>query len=166
MSKILKPKTVLKKWNKLIEDMKPKRPGKKLAQEYAKMAGMRSIGEVRCAADLDDRKIKYIYEPFKIEYHLCEGWCKDCNVKTQKYTPDFYLPDYELLIEYKGKLTNVIRKQLVAIKRNLDGRQLCIVFERSINKLSSRPNSSRYWQWAEKSGFRWSDATVAEEWFD
>ena len=152
---MLKPKTVMQRWNKLCEELKPKSPGRRQAKEYAKLCGMKSIGEVRCAEDMDSRGIKWVYERDTLRYqHL-----------PQKYTADFTLIDNgDLLIEYKGKMTNDTRKKMLSVKRSNPDRKICIVFEKANNKLSSRPNSTRYYQWAEASGFDWSEGTVKGEW--
>jgi len=166
------PKTVMKEWDKLCaevevtrkkEMLKPKKqrlkrnlkmgPGKRRAKEYAARAGFKSIGEVRCAADMDRQGIKWEYEAETLVYQH----------KPQKYTPDFLLSK-KLLIEYKGKMTNETRKKLLSIKRCNPGRRLCIVFEKPNNKLSARPNAGRYWQWAERNGFEWSDQVINPRW--
>ena len=154
---MLKPKTVMQRWNKLCEELKPKSPGRRQAKEYAKLCLMKSIEEVRCAADMDRRGIKYIYERDTLRYqHL-----------PQKYTADFTLIDNgDLLIEYKGKMTNDTRKKMLSVKRSNPDRRICIVFEKANNKLSSRPNSTRYWQWSEASGFEWSEGVVKSEWLE
>jgi predicted nuclease of restriction endonuclease-like RecB superfamily len=162
----------MKLWNKLCDEIaaikkeemkKPKKkrlkknlktgPGKRRAKEHAALAGMKSIGEVRCAADMDRQGIKWKYEAETLVYQH----------QPQKYTPDFLL-SRKLLIEYKGKMTNETRKKLLSIKRCNPGRRICIVFEKPDNKLSSRPNASRYWQWAERNGFEWSDQVIRPEW--
>lgn len=154
---MLKPKTVINKWDSLIKKMHPRKPGRREAKEYAKMCGMKSIGEVRCAADMDKRGIKWVYERDTLRYqHL-----------PQKYTADFTLIDNgDLLIEYKGKMTNDTRKKMLSVKRSNPDRKICIVFEKANNKLSSRLNSTRYHEWAEASGFDWNEGTVKEEWLD
>lgn len=153
--RILKPATVLKKWEALVKKSK-KRPGRRAAREYAKMAGMKSIGEVRCASDMDKRKIKWKYEHEKLTYQY----------EPQEYTPDFTLyEDGDLLIEYKGKMINDTRKKILTVKRCNPDRRICLVFERANNKLSSRPNSLRYWQWSERHNIPWSETYVREEWF-
>ena len=154
---MLKPQTVLNRWETLIKKMAPKKPGRREAKEYAKLCGMKSIGECRCAADMDRRGIKYIYERDTLRYqHL-----------PQKYTADFTLVDNgDLLIEYKGKMTNDTRKKMLSVKRSNPDRKICIVFEKANNKLSSRPNSTRYFQWAEASGFEWNEGTVKKEWLN
>ena len=154
---MLKPKTVINKWEALVKKMHPRKPGRREAKEYAKMCGMKSIGEVRCAADMDKRGIKWVYERDTLRYqHL-----------PQKYTADFTLIDNrDLLIEYKGKMTNDTRKKMLSVKRSNPDRRICIVFEKANNKLSSRPNSTRYFQWAESNGFEWNETTVKEEWLN
>ena len=154
---MIKPKTVIQRWEALIKKMAPKRPGRREAKEYAKMCLMKSIGEVRCAADMNSRGIKYIYERDTLRYqHL-----------PQKYTADFTLIDNgDLLIEYKGKMTNDTRKKMLSVKRSNPDKRICIVFEKANNKLSSRPNSTRYWQWSESSGFEWSEGVVKSEWLE
>lgn len=169
-----KPKTVMKKWQALcdqiaevrkLEMKKPKKdrkkknlktgPGRREARTYAAMAGMKSMGEVRCAADLDDKGVEWKYEHEKLEYQH----------EPQHYTPDFTLIDDDnILIEYKGKMTDETRKKLLSIKRCNPDRRLCIVFEQPNNKLSARPNATRYWQWAELHGFEWSDQLCDPDW--
>jgi hypothetical protein len=149
--KLLKPAKVMAKWNAIPE----KERNSYIARSLAKLAGMKSIGEVRCAADMDSRNILYKYEAEVLEYqHL-----------PQKYTPDFTIYESDdLLIEYKGKMTNETRKKLIAIARCNPTRRICLVFEKPSNKISSRPKAMRYWQWAEKQGFEWSTHYIKEEW--
>ena len=66
---------------------------------------LKSKWELRVARFLDINKIKWHYEPFVVKYLDSE---KNQNRGT---VPDFYLPDYNLLIEVKGfmekqKITN------------------------------------------------------------
>jgi predicted nuclease of restriction endonuclease-like RecB superfamily len=152
--RLLKPITVMKKWDALVLKAKPKSPGKVAARHTAALAGMKSIGEVRCAADMDKRKIPWKYEHEKLAYQH----------KVQAYIPDFTLVDNDdLLIEYKGKMTDETRKKIASIKRCNPERRICLVFERPNNKLSSRAKM-RYWEWAERKGIEWSDKYVLEEW--
>jgi hypothetical protein len=146
---IMTPRQVITRWNRIPENKRNSR----MAKQMAKSCGMRSIGEVRCAADMDKRGIKYRYEAEKLHY-VIEG----------DYTPDYTLVDTDdLLIEYKGKMTNETRRKMVAIKKCHPDRRICIVFEKPNNKLSKR-HKMRYWQWAEKNGFDWSEHYVKEEW--
>jgi hypothetical protein len=155
--KLLKPQDTLDKWLEFCESKKltKKKITGKDAKRFAKMAGMKSMGEVRCAADMDDRKIKYNYEQDKIPY-----------VIKATYNPDFTLyKDDDMLIEYKGKMTQTVRTKMAAIKKCNPDLRICMVFEKPNNKLSSKPNSMRYWRWAELHGFPWSEHYVKKEWF-
>jgi len=137
--------------------MAPKRPGGKKAKEYAKMAGMRSVGEVRCAADMDKRRLGYQYESIKLNYTI-----------NATYTPDFVttLPDGSLLvIEYKGKMVSQTRTKIRAIIESNPRIHLCLVFERSNNKLSPRKNSMKYWEWANRYHIPNNERVAKDEWF-
>ena len=147
-------KEMKKKPKDRIKKNLKKAPGRHEARKHAAMAGMKSIGEVRCAADMDARGIKWHYEHEKLEYTI-----------DATYNPDFTLyANDDKLIEYKGKMTQTVRTKLLAIKRSNPDRQLYLVFEKPDNKLSSRPKSLRYWEWAERNGFEWSDQVIREEW--
>jgi len=165
---MLKPKTVLKRWGKLCDQIKKdktkrKTPGRKKAREYAALAGMKSILEVEIAAQMDTKKIKWTYEPDKFEYHLCPNWKKSCKVKTSKYIPDFKIGP-NTYVEVKGKMTLDTRKKMEAVKRCHPKLKIYMVFGAANNKISSRPNATRYFEWAEKAGFPWSNKEVKREW--
>lgn len=137
----------------------------KLARQIAKLVGMKSMGEVKCAADLESRGVKYGYETdtFKYQYD------------PQKYTPDFVIKrkgKKTLYVEYKGKMTPDIRKKMLAVQKCNPDVQFAIVFENANNGITKRRKKkdgtyntpTKYWQWAEKKGFLWSEHTVKEEW--
>ena len=155
---MIKPKTVMQRWGALCKKIKAdktkrKAPGRQEAKKYAAMCGMRSMGEVACAANMDLMKIPYKYETETLEYqHL-----------PQTYTPDFVLPN-GVLVEFKGKMTAETRKKMLSIRRCNPNRTIGIVFQYANNKLSSRKNSTRYWEWAEKNGFLWSEGYVPLAW--
>jgi hypothetical protein len=154
----MKPSTVIKKWEALCEKIKNdktkrKAPGRQEAQKHAAMCGMRSMGEVYCAANMDQLKIPYQYEAVTLTYQHAP----------QKYTPDFILPN-GFIVEFKGKMTAEVRKKLVSIKRSNPEKKIGIVFQKANNKLSSRPNATRYWEWAEANGYLWSEAYVPKAW--
>lgn len=172
MKKLLTPKAVVIEWEKLSRQFKRIRekemkkpvkdrvrknlkagPGGRVARQYAAKCGMKSMGEVYCAADMDKRRIKWKYEEEELDYTI-----------SSTYNPDFTLNN-GTLIEYKGKMTDTTRKKLVAVKKNNPNKKLCIVFERANNKLSSRPNSWRYWEWAERNDFPWSEGVIKKEWY-
>lgn len=158
-----KPKTVLKLWLKLCHQVKKdktkrKAPGRREAKKYAAMCGMKSMLEVEVAADAANRGIDLEYEKETLEYQH----------SPQKYTPDFTPAQpckKNPIIEVKGKMTAEVRKKLISIKRCNPDRKICLVFGYANNKLSARPNATRYWQWAEQNGFLWSEKSVKKEWF-
>jgi hypothetical protein len=169
MTRLLKPATVLKRWQaackkqialynayKRGEGKRCSRlPGRKVARQHSNMCGMKSMLEVEVAADMDKRKIKWAYEQEKLTYQY----------EPQKYEPDFTLLDTEdKLIEVKGKMTGDVRKKLLAIQRCNPKRKIYLVFGNANNKLSTRKNSKRYSQWAEQHGFEWSERKVLDEW--
>jgi predicted nuclease of restriction endonuclease-like RecB superfamily len=158
--RLVKPATVLNKWHEYQQECKDnkKRPLSKVAKQYAKLCGMKSMGEVRCAADMDDKKIPYVYEQDILPY-----------VVEANYNPDFTVmmrtkAGVPVYIEYKGKMTQPVRSKMAAVKKCHPEKRICLVFERAENKLSSKPNSMRYWRWAELNGFPWSEHYMKIEW--
>lgn len=168
MKRLLKPATVLKKWKDLCKKIKNdntrrRTPGSKEAKRHAAMCGMKSMLEVEVAAQLDKMKIKWKYEPEKLPYHLCPKWCQECDVQVKYYIPDFKLAN-GIYIEVKGKMTLDTRKKMEAVLRCNPDTIINILFGEANNKLYARKNSTRYWEWAEKVGFKWSHKEVKKEW--
>ena len=116
---------------------------------------MKSMGEVRCAADMKKKKIAFGYETKKFKYQY----------KPQTYTPDFelYAKGERIYIEYKGKMTNEMRKKLLAIRDCNPDTKIYLVFEKPNNKIR-KGSKTTYGMWAEKNGFDWSEHFVKEEW--
>jgi hypothetical protein len=128
----------------------------RVAKEYAKQCGMKSMGEVRCAANMQDKKIAYAYENVTFSYQY----------KPQKYTPDFelYGADGEkIYIEYKGKMDNATRKKLLTIRACNPDIKFYLVFEKPNNKIR-KGSKTTYAMWAESHNFEWSEHYVREEW--
>lgn len=149
--KLMTPKQVIAAWKKYCKTYKGT---KNKAKEFAGKCGMRSMGEVICAADMDAKGIKYEYEAEKVDYQL----------PPQKYTPDFRLVDTpKLLIEYKGYMRVGVPKKMIAIKNSNPDRKVCMVFQ---NPNLKHSKTMKYWQWAEKNGIEWSGETIKEEWLD
>jgi hypothetical protein len=109
-------------------------------------------------------RVKWQYEPHGIKYHLCPNWCEDCDINGATYTPDFWLPKQKIYLECKGKMTLDTRKKMVAVLHHHPHLDIKMVFGYAKNKLSTAKNATRYWQWAEKEGFEWSDKEVLDEW--
>jgi predicted nuclease of restriction endonuclease-like RecB superfamily len=173
--RLLKPMTVLKQWDKAVavlkakltaecvkkdikgraKSMKISKACSRLAKEYAKRGGMKSMGEIRCSADLQKRKIAYSYETTTVEYQH----------KPQHYTPDFdlYNGDKKIFIEYKGKLDPATRKKLLAVRGSNPDMEVYLVFEKGSNKIRKGSKTS-YMDWCKKNGFKCSEKVVLDEW--
>lgn len=159
MTKLMNPRTVLKQWLKI--------PGKqrtgRLAKKYAAKCGMKSMGEVKTAIDLQDLKKakklkKFEYEPEVFTYQF----------KPQKYTPDFRvtLNDGSIIyLEYKGKLTGPVKKKMRAVRDCNPDKKLYMIFERAANKLNKKSKST-YTDWADKNKIPSSDGVVDERWLN
>lgn len=183
----MKPSAVVKKWERELEKLKKKtereskkegwsgrqrssifsKRSSKLARELAGLAGMKSMGEVKCAADMEARKVKYKYEPDTFTFQH----------KPQHYTPDFKLKTKSgktLYIEYKGKMTQDVRTKMLRVRECNPNIEIAFVFECATNGITKRRKKkdgtystpTKYWEWAEKNGFKWSEHTIREEWLD
>jgi len=149
MKKSRRPLTVWREWCRVPNNIR----NSGLARQFAKDAGMRSMGEVRLAAWLEEHHYKYEYEP--------EQW--GYQHEPQEYTPDFKVGD--VYLEYKGKMTDSTRKKLLSVKRCNPEKDLRLVFERSQNKLR-KGAKMLYGQWATKSGYEWADTLPPTDWFE
>ena len=151
MARKLSPTTVLKQWLSVPEHDRNAR----LAKVYAKKCGMKSMGEVRCAADMKEKGVAFGYETKSFEYQY----------KPQTYTPDFelYAKGRRIYIEYKGKMDNETRRKLLAIRASNPTLEIYLVFEKPNNKIR-KGSKTTYAAWAEKNGFDWSEHYVKEDW--
>jgi hypothetical protein len=108
------------------------------------------MSEVRFAALLISKKVKFDYEKHVFQYQH----------KPQKYTVDFSVKQkggHMVHFEYKGKLDAQTRKKMRAIKKSNPTLDIRFVFEKPNNKLY-KGAKTRYWEWAEKQGFKWYDS--------
>lgn len=122
-------------------------------RKAAQKAGFRSAFEQRVAEGIKALGADYDYETVHFLYEVNER---------KRYTPDFVLPN-GVIVECKGRLTPADRKKLLLIKEQHDEVDLRLVFMYPNNKLSAK-SKTRYWEWAEKHGFKWADNNVPEEW--
>jgi hypothetical protein len=121
-----------------------------LARILAGTMGYRSMSEVRFAARLNDADIPFGYETEILKYQY----------NPQKYVVDFTLEidnTHKILLEYKGKLDGPSRKKMRAVKAANPDMDIRFVFEKPNNKLY-KGAKLRYWEWAERYGFKWYDA--------
>lgn len=91
---------------------------------------MRSTWEIKVAESLSSRNIKFEYEPFAIKYEF--------NGTTKQYYPDFYLTDYNLIIEVKP--SNLCKNDRVIAKKTACeqcGYRFMFITENELNNLSN-----------------------------
>lgn len=123
---------------------------------------MRSPFERRFAANLDKLGIKYEYEPKQFEYWLklprSRTTCRNCsssnNIWNKRfYTPDFYLPEYDVHLETKGRWTGADRKKHKAMVEQHPEIKLAILFH-SDSKLR-KSSKTRYTEWCKKNNIKY-----------
>ena len=83
--------------------------------------------------------------------------------KSRTYNPDFTFKRSPVILEAKGKLTREERSKLQWIKKHNPDADIRLVFQRD-NKLTKRPGSMRYTDWAHKHGFPCAVGSVPKEW--
>ena len=121
------------------------RKTKRIARIYARTLGYRSMFEVRFKSLCQQHKLPLSYETKTVIYQY----------EPQEYTADFSHKK-QVHLECKGVLDAATRKKLMAIKRCNPTMDLRLVLEKPNNKLH-KGKSWRYWEWAEKRGFKWYD---------
>jgi hypothetical protein len=99
---------------------------------YGKIATLKSSYEVYVAKFLDENKIMYEYEKM-YEYH------DSYSDRDRKYYADFYLPDYNIVLEVKASWAidryQVLRDKMLAVLET--GTRYKYVTERDLGKLVS-----------------------------
>ena len=113
----------------------------------------RSLFERDFARDLEERNIDYEYETKKL------SWIP----KPRVYTPDFYLPDYDIYIETKGRFTSSDRVKHLRVADQHPDIDLRFVFMTPFNRLS-RSSKTTYGDWCSKNGFTFSKERIPKEW--
>lgn len=114
----------------------------------------RSRFEQRVAEGLEERKVPYEYETFKIEYEV--------PARKAKYLPDFRLPN-GIIVEAKGRFEAKDRAKHLWIKTQHPELDIRFVFQNSSNKLY-RGSPTTYAMWCERFGFKYCDKQVPVHW--
>ena len=83
--------------------------------------------------------------------------------KVRHYTPDFYIPETDIYIEAKGRLTREDRTKMLLIKQQHPECDIRFVFANAKNKLYKNSKTT-YSDWCNKHGFDWAEKTVPREW--
>jgi len=135
--------------------MKPKRkPYPKPTIATKTGVKVRSKLEKNVADALTDAGVKYEYETQKLYYTVPE--------KAHEYTPDFFIPNTDWVLEAKGLLDSDTRKKMLHIARSNPFADIRFVFQRD-NPIR-KGSKTKYSDWATKNGFKWAIGTVPKEW--
>lgn len=132
--------------------------------KLAKKLGFQSILEHDVSKELTSARVVWEYEPIDkvMSYNILKKsksiTCLNCGHneyhESHKYTPDFYLPKYDIYIECKGYMINGsdVRKKMVALHKQ--GERIVMLFQSP--ELKIRPSSkTTYAMWADKVGIKW-----------
>ena len=117
------------------------------------MQRLRSNLEATFARFLKYNKIEYEYETKKIQY----------TPKTRTYTPDFYLKEYDIYIETKGRFTMADRVKHKLIKEQHPDLDIRFVFQRCKEKLYTGSKTT-YADWCDKNGFKYAEGEIPKAW--
>jgi len=118
-----------------------------------KSHGFRSNLELRVAADLHKKGIKYDYEEESFGY----------VVKEKTYTPDFKLYPSEVFVEVKGRFMPIERSKHLYIKKQHPKLDLRFLFSNAQQKLY-KGSKTTYAVWCEKHGFKWAERVIPKGW--
>ena len=130
---------------------------------------VRSKFEATVINDLDERGVRYEYEPGNIGYDqpIKAGECLECGssnvVWKRKYLPDIRLADGSL-VEIKGYLKPDDRRTLIAFRNSHLKVKLRILFQ-SDRYLDPKTKATSYTDWARREGFDCHVGnSIPEEW--
>jgi len=113
----------------------------------------RSRFEFDFATYLDNNNIKFEYEPRKIKY----------VPKEKSYTPDFYLVDYDMFIETKGRFIEADRTKHKLIAKQHPDIDIRFMFQNPRVKLSKKSKAT-YADWCEKNDFLYCTKELPYTW--
>ena len=109
--------------------------------------------ERRFASDLKQRRIVFDYEKHKFPY----------QPKIKTYTPDFYMPEFDLFVETKGFFNVADRVKHLLIKEQHPDIDIRFVFMNPFTKIN-RKSSTTYASWCEQHGFQFAKERIPKEW--
>jgi hypothetical protein len=119
---------------------------------------MRSRLEQRVAKRLDELNIEWEYEEYTLPYlkPIRQAVCGDCHSKAvyakRSYTPDFYLPEFDVFLEVKGKFGQTDRMKMRLVTDQHKDRRFIMVFDRDNLIGRKAVTRTRYTEYARKYG--------------
>lgn len=124
------------------------------AKGVKRVGDFRSGLELKVAAQLESKGIKFEYEQWKIPYVI--------PASNHHYQPDFLLPN-GIFVETKGLFDADDRKKHLLIREQMPELDIRIVFSSSRSKLYKGSPTS-YAEWAEKHNILFADKLIPAEW--
>lgn len=131
-----------------------RRKNKTDVRSLAIAAGFRSGLEQKVDKILVQNDMGFVYEPYKIPFIQPE--------LKRNYLPDFYIPEYDIYIEAKGRLTSDDRKKHILLKDQHPDKVILMVFGQADNKIDKR-SSTTYAQWCKKNNIPYTSIQELEE---
>ena len=105
------------------------------------------------ATYLENNNIEFEYEQHKFTY----------VPKQRTYTPDFYLPEFDMFIETKGQFVGSDRSKHKLIAEQYPDLDLRFVFQNDKVKLSKKSKTT-YADWCNKNNFKYAKGVIPIGW--
>ena len=105
------------------------------------------------ATYLENNNIEFEYEQHKFTY----------VPKQRTYTPDFYLPEFDMFIETKGQFVGSDRSKHKLIAEQYPDLDLRFVFQNDKVKLSKKSKTT-YADWCNKNNFKYAKGVLPIGW--
>ena len=116
-------------------------------------ARYKSRFEFDFATYLENNGIEFQYEQHKFTY----------DPKQRTYTPDFYLPKFDMFIETKGQFVGSDRSKHKLIAEQYPDLDLRFVFQNDKVKLSKKSKTT-YADWCNKNNFKYAKGVIPIGW--
>ena len=116
-------------------------------------ARYKSRFEFDFATYLENNGIEFQYEQHKFIY----------VPKQRTYTPDFYLPKFDMFIETKGQFVGSDRSKHKLIAEQYPNLDLRFVFQNDKVKLSKKSKTT-YADWCNKNNFKYAKGVIPIGW--
>ena len=114
----------------------------------------RSKFEASIAANLHAKNVSFSYESIKLDYTL-EG----------TYVPDIIFQN-GVVVEIKGWFSAASRRKMVAVKTQHPDLDIRLCFQNANEKINRKKNSMRYYEWADRNGFKWCHKQIPPDWYN
>jgi len=136
----------------------------------AKTNKYRSKLEERVAKKLENKGIKFYYEPYSIPYttEVKPAHCAKCGhnvmLKQRHYTPDLVFPN-GIIVEIKGKFTGEMRTKMLAVRNCNPDLDIRMLFQ--ADNWLTRKKATRYSDWCKRHGFTYHvGEDIPYDWID